>query len=92
MVRISPLTLSIFRQHHQKGVQERLRLPQRAEDWFFEVPTCASEIYDAFLADRDEITGYDPRQFTDFESAVGRAVLNHGSSCEPTWCLAPVMS
>ena len=62
-------------------MQHRLRLPQRAEDGFFEGSTRASEIHGALPTDGNELTGDEPRQFVDPENAVGRAVVNHGSSC-----------
>lgn len=79
-----------FGQYPQQGPQRSLCLPQRAEDWFFEAPTCTSEIYGALLADEDEITGDESRQLANLENAVGRVVMDHGSSWVHTRSLAPV--
>ena len=70
---------SSSRQDLQEGTQRQLCLPKRAEDRFFEGSTYASKIYGAFLADEDELTGDEPRQFADLENATGRAIMDHGS-------------
>lgn len=57
-----------------------LRLPQRAEDWFFEVPACTSEIHGALLARKGQLTGDEPRQLGDLENATGCTVMYHGGS------------
>ena len=67
-----------FRQDPQESNQRPLRLPERAEDWFFEGPTRASKAQGAFSADEDELAGDEPRQFADLENAMGRAVVGHG--------------
>ena len=63
-----------------------MRLPQRAEDRFFEVSTYASEIHDAPPVDKDELAGYEPRQFANLENVTG-CVVNHGRRrCELSAC------
>ena len=55
-------------------------LPQRAENRFFEVPTRTSEVRGAFPTDRNKLIGDEPRQFGNFENAVGYVVVGHGGS------------
>ena len=58
-----------------------MSLPQCTEDRFFKAPTCASEIHSVLSAGGDELTGDDPRQFTDLENAKGDVFVGHGGAC-----------
>ena len=60
----------IFSQHLQEDIQRALCLPERAENRFLEVPTRTGEVHGALWTDRDELTGDEPRQFTDLENVV----------------------
>ena len=62
----------------QEGAQRQLCLPEDVEDRFFEGPTCTSKIHGAFSAGGDELSGDEPRQFTNLENAIGCAVVDHG--------------
>jgi len=68
-----------FRQDLQDGKQRPLHLPERAEDRFFEGPTCTSKTHGTvFSTNEDELPGDEPRQFANLENAVGCAVVDHG--------------